>query len=487
MRAGELRRRLVDRLRRGSLWGEAGLLVGVTGVAQAVALFATPLLTRLYTPSDFGVLAVFMALLTVGFVIVTLRYDQAIVIPSASRDAAAVLIVSLVSVFVTSLVVLALLLGLRGPLGDMVGEPSLATWILLLPLALVGAGTYQTLVSWAVRERQVSLIGRTKVSQSTSQVGVQLAAGTLSAGPGGLLIGLVVGRAVGSARLARRLLRDDALRPWPRWTEARAAAVRFRRFPMLGAPAALCNSVAVELAPLILVARFGPITAGLFLAGNRMVGMPINLVGQSVSQVYSGRFGEALRTRPRDLAPLFRRSSRMLVVLGAVPAFVLLMAGPELMSLVLGEEWREAGVYARYLAPMFWAQLAVFPLEPSLGLLERQGVQLGRDAGRLIAVLGVFAVSGTLDWSAGTTVAAYGAVLTVAYVVIYVLARREVMRAASGDVEHALEGDPGLMGRGGVDGDVVDHPALDEVLQHPAQVSRVDAEHRRAGTDQRIE
>src|SRR3712207_8251591 len=37
------------------------------------------------------------------------------------------------------------------------------------------------------------------------------------------------------------------------------------------------------------------------------------------------------------------------------------------------------------------------------------------------------------------------------------------------------------------DGDRVDDLTVEEVLQHPAQVGRVDAIHRRAGTDHRIQ
>ena len=59
--------------------------------------------------------------------------------------------------------------------------------------------------------------------------------------------------------------------------------------------------------------------------------------------------------------------------------------------------------------------------------------------------------------------------------------------SSSGDGEHAVEGDPGPLGRALVDRDPVDDRAVDEVLQHPAQVRGVDAEHRRAGAHQRVE
>src|SRR5581483_525375 len=56
-----------------------------------------------------------------------------------------------------------------------------------------------------------------------------------------------------------------------------------------------------------------------------------------------------------------------------------------------------------------------------------------------------------------------------------------------GDVEHALQRDACPLRGLGVDGDAVDDATLDQFLEHPAQVRRVDAEHRRAGTHERIE
>lgn len=419
------------RLRPGSLAREAGVLVGMAGASQVLLVAASPVLSRLYDPTDFGVLAVFMSLLTIAFVVVALRYDQAIALPQDPARGVAVLGAALAAVVAVSGLSAVLVLAFREPVAELVGEPSLAPWLLLLPVTLLGAGVYQCLVGWAVRQRETGVIGRTRLTQAVAQLGVQLAAGIVAPGPGGLIGGVVVGRAAGSGRLAVGALRRGQLRPRPTRRDVLHVARRYRRFPLLGAPAALCNATAVELAPIVLAAGFDAATAGLFLLGNRLVGAPLNLVGQSVSQVYSSRFAAALRTRPADVLALFQKTTRLLALLGAVPALVLLAAGPELVALVLGEQWREAGVYARLLAPMFWAQLAVFPIEPSLGLLERQDVQLWRDLGRLGAVVGAFALAFATDLSARWTVALYGLTMTVAYLVIYLLARREVHRAAT--------------------------------------------------------
>ena len=56
-------------------------LITGTAMAQAVPLALSPILTRLYTPKDFGFLAIYMSVATVATTLVTLKYDTAIIIP----------------------------------------------------------------------------------------------------------------------------------------------------------------------------------------------------------------------------------------------------------------------------------------------------------------------------------------------------------------------------------------------------------------------
>ena len=78
-------------------------LVTGTAMAQAIPLALSPILTRLYTPDDFGVLAIYMSLAAVLTVFVSLKYDLAIIIPEKDSDAAnttvlAIVIATLISI-----------------------------------------------------------------------------------------------------------------------------------------------------------------------------------------------------------------------------------------------------------------------------------------------------------------------------------------------------------------------------------------------------
>ena len=66
-----------------------------TALGQAVVVLFSPILTRLYSPGDFGVFAVYASLLGVITVIGSMRYELAIPLPSDDQTAANVLVLAL--------------------------------------------------------------------------------------------------------------------------------------------------------------------------------------------------------------------------------------------------------------------------------------------------------------------------------------------------------------------------------------------------------
>ena len=62
------------------------LMTGTT-IAQAIPIAISPILTRLYTPKDFGVLALFVAITSIFGSIANGRYELAIMLPKKDEDA----------------------------------------------------------------------------------------------------------------------------------------------------------------------------------------------------------------------------------------------------------------------------------------------------------------------------------------------------------------------------------------------------------------
>ena len=361
-------------------------LASGTALAQALLALAVPVLARLYTPADYGVLAVYASTLTVLVVLASLRYEVAIPLPDDDRAAGAVLALAFLVLTVTTvLVVVAVWLGGDAFVGAL-KVPSLRPYLWLVPLGFAGAGAYQALSYWAIRRRHFARLSRTRVSQGIGQVLTQAGLGLAGAGAPGLLIGDVIGRVAGGGSLALQAFRDHPMAGVTR-RHLREAAARYRRFPLLTTWSGLFNVGSLQLPSIVLAASFGAAAAGLYAVSYKILVLPTMLVGQAVGQVFLSR-AATLAREPDRLRQLSERTALVLFA-GGLPVYsVIALAGPGLFGLLLGREWEASGRYAQILAPWFAVWLVSSPLSGLLTVREWQGTALAFGGFEFILRLG---------------------------------------------------------------------------------------------------
>ena len=402
--------------------------VSVTGAAlgQIIVLAASPLLTRLYTPEDFGILAVFSAFLGILGMAVCLCYELAI--PLAEDDADGVNLLAL-SLAVTVVVSIAMGVAVEvwgEPITRLLNSEALGPLLWLLPVGLLAMGSARSLIYWAIRRHAFGRISRTRISRSLGQVAIQLGAGFLALGPIGLLIGQIVGQSAGITTLAVAFHRNEG-RLWRAvgWRDMIRVAVRFSNQPKFGAGAALLSNGG-RLAPAVLIAAIhGPEVAGWFALAQRILTTP-TFFSVAVGQVYLGEASRLTRAG-EGIYALFKATAWRLLAYGALTMGPLVVAGPQLFDLVFGSVWGEAGRYAQFLAFIALGQLVVGGILQTLTVLQRQDVQLTWDTIRFGALLLVFLAAQQLDWSPLLTVAVLSVIMTACHLVLFLMIRRMLL------------------------------------------------------------
>ena len=417
-------------------------VAGGTAAAQGLLVLASPVLTRLYSPADFGVLVVYVSILALLVIVASLRYECALPIPVDEGEAVDLLAVCLLLVATTTSLASLLLHVLRDRLLAWMGAPGLAPYLWLVPVSILGAGCYQVFNCWAIRKGGYARIARTRVTQSLTQLTLQVAVGSLAKGPLGLLVGDAVGRTNGTRTLAML----DWRRDWARlrlvtWAGMWRAAVRFRRFPAIGSGTALMNTFNLRIPGLLLAIWFGPAVAGCFALALRVFALPSSVIGESVAQVYFGEFATQAKGGAGGLMALFRGTVRRMFLLGLPLMLAAMAAGWFLFPLVFGPSWREAGRFVVAIAPMALAQFTAACADSSLLVLERQDLALFREVIRTGLLLGGILLAWWLGWGATPAIYLFGATGTLAYTV-YGLITWHAIRC------HARAAGSGLPGAG---------------------------------------
>lgn len=393
---------------RGQFTRNVTVLAGGTVFGQAITVLVSPILTRLYSPEDFGVFGVYASILGILTVVASLRYEFALPLPEDDETAANILVLC----FLLLLGMTGLTIVLIHELGDQIvawaNVPALKHYLWLIPLGMLGAGAYQILNYWAVRKRDFLRIARTRVSRGITRAVIQVGIGFAHSGPLGLLLGHLIGETAGSASLGLAAWNKDR-------ASFRAVSLqgihkcvaRYKRFPIFSSSAALINSIGSQIPQLFLASFYGVEAAGWFALGQRVIDAPLNIVVDSVSQVYFGEAARLPRDDPKAMRRLFFKLTTRLALVGGLPIVLICSLAPLFFTFVFGTNWGKAGQYVLILGLARAVRFVVTPLAATLNILERQELYLLQDGIRLVLITGAFFAAKVLGVSDHVAVGLY--------------------------------------------------------------------------------
>ena len=361
-------------------------------VAQGLAIAASPLLTRLYSPDDFGLFGLLVALAGMMVVVSGLRYELAVVTAPDDQSAADLLVLSCgIVVIVAGFTALIVGFG-GGSIADLVDRPGLGDFLWWLPLLVLLGGTAQAFGYWTTRRKHFKRFALSKVTRTLTSVAVQLTAGLSAAGAAGLIGGRAAGSFLAGTILASRIWQDDRALVLSAIKGSRLvkAAKENARFPRYNAPHSLISSLSQVSVPYTLAAFFGVEIAGLYYLAERVMRTPSVLVAGSVRRVFYQRASE-LYNQGKSFRKLLVSTQSGLFLIGIAPLTVLVLFGPELFSFVFGADWNKAGVLAQWLVGWWFLSFMSGPALESLIILKLQKYllyyQISIATARILAIL----------------------------------------------------------------------------------------------------
>ena len=374
---------------------DVGKLASGTLVAQIIGFLAYPVITRLFDPSVYGMFAVFLSLVSIITIISCLRYEQAIFLPKDDHDGGALFHVCLSLVTLVSLLCIPIFLLLGDGLCELLGEPDLKFWILLVPLTVFIDGTYMALRFWNTRQRRFGTQATTQALQSVSGAGLKIGFGLLGKiGTGSLIVGQVIGNALGAIILAYQAIRLDGavLKESLSFSRMKEQVIRYKKFPLIDTWSMLFHNLSWQLPVFLLAGFFSPGVAGLYALGHSVIQTPLSLIGGSIGQVFLQRASEAKRDGTVGL--LIEDVVELMLLLSLVPLALLMVYGGDVFALVFGDEWFEAGVYVQILA--IWAVIWFIssPIGNATSILEIQECRFNYTIANLITRFAALMIGG---------------------------------------------------------------------------------------------
>ncbi len=370
-------------------------------IAQILTILLIPIITRLYTPDDFGYFSIVLSIAAIIVIFSSLSYQQAIMLPRDDEDAANIASLCCLLIVLFSIATSVLLFFFSESIASALKSPEIAHYLWLVPLMVFFTSLFSVLVSWNARQKRFGIYAIANVSNSLSNRGIQVIFGLNSPSTLGLIAGQLSGYICAIVVLLKGFRGDIILFKQVTRRRMQELAVRYKRFPLFSSWSAIANSISLQIVPLILVYFYSPEIVGYYGVANQVVGLPMSVIGLAVAQVFFQKASEIKNTTGK-IDQIVHGVHRRLISIGIFPVLLLLIIGDDLFAVVLGMEWYTAGIYAKILAPWLFLVFIAAPLQSIFNIFELQHIDLSFNVTLLVSRIGILLIGGTFLDPVGT-------------------------------------------------------------------------------------
>lgn len=335
-------------------------LLSANVLAQVVGLLIYPVLTRLYSQDDFGLLSLFVSMGGVMALVATAEYQYAIVLPKDEKTAVGAWHMGgLILCCVTLLV--ALSIPFAPQIATLFKAPALANWYWALPIYVFLMGLWALLNYWYSRHKMFGRIGTYQVTQSLVGAGAKAGFGSAGFLSGGLILSAILAPLTAiCVNIASSLRALIPLRTVDK-NATLAAARTYKNFPCFSLPRALVNNVSGNLGVWLLTPAFGLTSVGFFGMAITLAFRPLNVISNSIYQVLYQRTSERVQMRASIRHIFYQVLTKTAIIVG-VAFIALYFILPWLCGWLLSEGWEETGELIRLLLPWLFFSMLVAPI-----------------------------------------------------------------------------------------------------------------------------
>jgi len=348
-------------------------LMSGTLIAQVVMLAFIPILTRLYTPSEFGTYALFFSITGILGTVSNWKYDQAIMLPKSDKDAQALVFLSILIIFgMVTLVIVALVI-FKDYFISYFNGATYVVW--LIPLGVLLTGFLQVFNAYSSRNQFYKKLSTVRVANSITTVSFQSLSKYLFKFDG-LILGKMLADLVSLFLLLRFHIKKQTLqlKSFSK-RRVRANLKRHEHFPKYQSFTSFLNAVSQNILVLLFASLYSAEVAGFYALTVRVLQAPIALIGGSTREVYYQR-ASRMYASGENILNLYFKTTLGLLKLFVLPFLTVLLFGPYIFSFIFGNEWEASGTMAQILILWF---LFLFINSPSIvtySILKLQKVQM---------------------------------------------------------------------------------------------------------------
>lgn len=373
-------------------------------LSQAIPIVISPILSRIYSPEDFSLLAIFLSITNIFSVLASGRYDLAIMIPEEEEDAINVLGLSVLLSIFTTIILLPFSIIFKFQIANLLKNDKLSKWLLFSVIGILLTTVHQNLLYWNNRHKNFKVVAINRVIQSSTGGFFQIIFGHFlkSISNGFIIVGQFLGQLVAFFRLTYLMIKNDKkLLKLITINKMKEMAKRFSDFPKKTTFSSLLNIFSNNGRYLVLGFFLDKNSLGSLYFTLRILLLPVTIIGNNIADVVFQKVSEwkNQNIKKNVVRKYINKIIIQLFLFMILPIIILFLFGKPIFSFIFGSNYELAGYYSSILSFSLLFQFVFSPFCKVFYAYEKNTIYLLWEISRIVIfyiplfLLGIFKVS----------------------------------------------------------------------------------------------
>ena len=353
------------------------VVVSGTAIAQIFPILFIPVLARIYSPSEFGLLAVIASLVPIISVISSGAYEGGILISKSKQASANLAVYILIRSLIVLLIFLSIIIIFNSEILKIFNEPLLKNWLYLVPVISLGVIFFNISNEWFVKYKYFSKLSLNKAFYTISNVLSKLFIGLSSLlNSGGLILGDLVGKFFISSYASYVLFNLEG-----KYFKAvtgsglRNAPKEIPDFPKYMMPDQIISNLGGSIHVFFISAYFGSTELGFVAIVSSILYVPITVFSAAIKDVFRQRAIEDFQ-QSGSCRNLYLKLLLPVSLMAVFGFSILYLIIPTFFNIFLGEQWTTAGAYAQIMTPLFCLSFISMALKDVFVVVKKMHIAL---------------------------------------------------------------------------------------------------------------
>ena len=328
-------------------------------IVQLISILTIPILTRIYSPEQFGFFALLISISSLLIIFSCFGYEKVLVICQNKLERQKMvnfcLRILLINVVLISLVLLFLLFLKK----NLIFNYELNHIFFLIPVLVFAEKIKTIFFNMANSQGRINAISIANINHVFVNNLLSIFLSFLNLF--GLIISKIFSLVTSFIILAYLENKEKKILKSFNFEDYKFLIKKFKKYPILSMPSNAMILYTRQIPILFLSILQSAASAGIYSLADRVIAKPLSIIGEAIAVPFKRKAAIDYNSKG-SCRPILVQTFLFLFGLSIIPFTILYFFAPTLFEFIFGSQWKLAGVYVQILIPMFFMQFISSPL-----------------------------------------------------------------------------------------------------------------------------